>query len=221
MKKILAIVPLLVASLVAHADLVVEQKIESAMINGNLTSKIKGDLARMDMPTGPAGAMSTLLNTKTGDVTTLLHGQKMMMKVNINAAKPQIEAAQKAAGVDTSKTQPPKPTGEKEKVGQWDTEVYTSDLGGMKMKLWAARDFPNAEALKAQMNNLAKASSGGMMDPKMYDVPGMIVKTELEGPQGKITTTLVGIKEEAVADSEFQAPADYQEMKMPGAPGAK
>ncbi|RYD67675.1 MAG: DUF4412 domain-containing protein, partial [Verrucomicrobiaceae bacterium] len=133
MKKILAITPLLLASLLAHADLVVEQKIESAMVNGNVTYKIKGDLARMDMPSSPAGAMSTLINSKTGDVTTLMHGQKMMMKVNLKDAKAQIESAQKAAGIDTSKAQAPKPTGETEKVGQWDTKVYQADLGGARM----------------------------------------------------------------------------------------
>ncbi|MHA3773742.1 DUF4412 domain-containing protein [Verrucomicrobiota bacterium sgz303538] len=221
MKKLFAITPLLFAALLAHADLVVEQKLESAMMNGNMTYKIKGDLARMDMPTGPAGAMSTVINTGTGDVTTLIHSQKMAMKMNLKDVKAQMEAMQKSAGLDKSKAQPPKPTGEKAKVGQWDTEVYTADAGGMKMKIWAARDYPNADAIKGQLNKVVEATSGGVFDPKVYDVPGLIVKTEAEGPQGKVTTTLVDVKEQPVAESEFQVPSDYKEMKMPGAPAAK
>ncbi len=46
MKLILRLVPLFVAAVFARADIIIEQKMESAMINGNVTMKLKGERAR-------------------------------------------------------------------------------------------------------------------------------------------------------------------------------
>src|SRR4051812_48602043 len=102
MKLLSALALILAASLTAQADVVIEQKIESAMTNGSMIMKIKGDQARVDIP-GPMGQMSVIMNVKTGEMTTLMHAQKMVMKSNLNDIKGQTEAAQKAAGIDPSK----------------------------------------------------------------------------------------------------------------------
>ena len=60
----------------ARADLVLQQNVESAMINGTITTQIKGDKIRVDMPSSPQGAMSTIMDLSSGDSTTLLHQQK-------------------------------------------------------------------------------------------------------------------------------------------------
>ena len=39
------------------------------------------------MPAGPAGDITVLMNTKTGEMATLMHAQKMAMKMNLAAAK--------------------------------------------------------------------------------------------------------------------------------------
>jgi hypothetical protein len=217
--KLLPFLALTIATvLTAHADVVIEQKVESAMTNGSMIMKIKGDQARIDMPS-PAGQVTVIMNIKTGDLTTLMHAQKMAMKMNMNAVKQQSEAAQKAAGLDPSKMEKPKATGATEKIGEWTADVYEFNAGGATGKIWAAKDFPNAQALKDELKKLSAASSSGF-DPNKMDVPGMIVKSQMNTPAGAVTSTLVKAAQTPVADSEFAIPTDYNEMKMPTAPGA-
>jgi hypothetical protein len=218
MKLLPTLAALVVAALTAHADVVIEQKMESAMLNGNMTMKIKGDQARIDMPS-PAGQVTVIMNTKTGDMTTLMHAQKIAMQMNLNAVKQQTEAAQKAAGIDPSKFEKPKATGATEKVGEWTADVYEFNAGTTAVKMWAAKDFPNAQILKDELKKVSAANAGSF-DPAKMDVPGMIVKSQMTTPAGPITSTLVKATQEPVADSEFTTPAGYTAMKMPTAPGA-
>ena len=220
MKLILRIAPLILAAAVARADIIIEQKMESAIINGNVIMKVKGDNARMDMPSPLGGNVTTLMNFKSGDMVTLMHQQKMAMKMNLSDVKKQQEAGQKALGVDPSKIEKPKPTGEKEKVGEYDTDIFQMDQGSLKARLWIAKDFPNAQSIKDQMMKLNSAMGGGGIDPSKIDVPGMVVKSEVSTPVGKMTITLVKAKEETVDDKEFVKPEGYQEMQMPKMPGA-
>ena len=220
MKTYLCITTLFLAAAFARADVTIEQKMESSMMNGNMTTKIKGDSARMDMPSPVGGNVTVIMDMKSGDMTTLMHAQKMAMKMNMNDTKKQAEAAQKAAGIDPSKLEKPKATGTMEKVGEWDAEIYEFNAGGMSGKMWVAKDFPNAQAIKDQMSKMSNASSGGF-DPSKMDVPGMPVKTQIKTPVGDITTTLVKVSQDAVADSEFDLPQGYTEMKMPTLPSAK
>ncbi len=220
MKSLLLIVPLIFAAAFARADIIIEQKMESAIINGNVTMKVKGDQARMDMPSPLGGNVTTLMNFKTGDMVTLMHQQKMAMKMNLSDVKKQQEAGQKALGVDPTKIEKPKSTGQKEKVGDYDTEIFEMNQGSLQAKMWIAKDFPNAQAIKDQMMKLSSSMGGAGFDPSKVDVPGMVVKSEVSTPVGKMTITLVKAKEEAVDEAEFKQPEGYQEMKMPTLPGA-
>lgn len=218
MKLLLRIAPLFLAAAFSRADIVIEQKMESAIINGNVTMKVKGDNARMDMPSPLGGNVTTLMNFKSGDMVTLMHQQKMAMKMNLSDVKKQQEAGQKALGVDPSKVEKPKATGAKEKVGDYDTEIFEMNQGTLQAKLWIAKDFPNAQSIKDQMAKLNSSMGGGGIDPSKIDVPGMVVKSEVNTPVGKMTITLVKAKEEAVDDKEFIKPEGYQEMEMPKMP---
>ena len=221
MKLLLRIAPLFLAAAFARADIIIEQKMESAMINGNVIMKVKGDNARMDMPSPLGGNVTTLMNFKSGDMITLLHQQKMAMKMNLSEVKKQQEAGQKALGVDPSKLEKPKTTGQKEKVGEYDTEIFEMNQGNLQAKLWIAKDFPNAQAIKDQMAKLSSSMGGAGFDPAKVDVPGMVVKSEVNTPVGKMIITLVSAKEQAVDDKEFIKPEGYQEMQMPKLPGAE
>jgi hypothetical protein len=110
----------------------------------------------------------------------------------------------------------PKATGVIEKVGEWTAEIYEFGVGSSHGKLWVAKDFPNAQTIKDQLKKLSEASSSGF-DPSKFDVPGMIVKTQMTTPVGAMTTTLIKAAETPVAESEFVQPTGYQEMKIPGA----
>ncbi len=215
MKTLLTTVTLCLAAEFASADIVVEQKMESPFMNGNMTIKIKGDKARMDMPAGPAGKMTVIMDAKSGDMTTLIHSQKMAMKMNIADAKKQAEAAQKQTGIDLAKIEQPKATGEKEKIGEWDSEIYEVKTGGGAMKMWVAKDFPNYKTIMEQTNKLSAATGGSGFDPSKFNLPGMVVKSEIATAVGKVTSVLVKASEQDVADGEFALPEGYQEMKVP------
>lgn len=213
-KQVLA--SLLLLSAWSRADLVIEQKMESGFVNGNMVMKIKGDQARMDMPAGPAGNVTVLMNVASGEMSTLMHAQKMAMKMNLAAAKKQAEAQAKQAGVDPAKIEKPKSTGQKEKVGEWDAEVFEGNMGGSAAKFWVAKDFPNYKSIQDQMTKLSNATGSAGFDPAKFDMGGMVVKSEVSTPAGKVTTTLVRAKEEPVAETEFAMPKDYKEMTVPG-----
>lgn len=213
-KQVLA--SLLLLSAWSRADLVIEQKMESGFVNGNMVMKIKGDQARMDMPAGPAGNVTVLMNVASGEMSTLMHAQKMAMKMNLAAAKKQAEAQAKQAGVDPAKIEKPKSTGQKEKVGEWDAEVFEGNMGGSAAKFWVAKDFPNYKSIQDQMTKLSNATGSAGFDPSKFDLGGMVVKSEVSTPAGKVTTTLVRAKEEPVAETEFAMPKDYKEMTVPG-----
>ena len=221
MKLLLRIAPLFVAVALSRADIIIEQKMESAMINGNVTMKLKGDQARMDMPSPLGGNVTTLMNFKSGEMVTLMHQQKLAMKMNLADIKKQQEAGQKALGVDPSKMEKPKGTGQKEKVGEYETEIFEMNQDKLQAKLWIAKDFPNAQSIKDQMAKLTSSMGGAGFDPAKLDVPGMVVKSEVSTSAGKMTITLLKAKEEAVDEKEFVKPEGYQEMQMPKLPGAE
>ena len=217
MKKLFILTPLLLAAAFAQADVTIEQKIESPVINGTTTTKVKGDLMRVDTPMpGGAGTVTMIIDLAKGKSTTLMAAQKMAMTADLTAVK---EAAQALAG-DASKTEPPKPTGKSEKVGAWNADIYEFTAAGSTFKLWVAKDFPNGAAIKAQMDKLSKATVGAGVDLSKFNLPGMTVKTEMNGPQMKMTSTVVSVKEGPVADSEFTVPSDYQVMQLPTGAGA-
>jgi hypothetical protein len=160
MKPLLRLAPLLLAAAFARADVVLEQKMESSAINGNVIMKVKGDHARMEMPSPLGGKVTTLMDFKSGDMITYMEQQKLAMKMNLNDVKKQQEAGQKALGIDPTKLEKPKSTGVKEKVGDFDCEIFEMNQGSIQAKLWVAKDFPNAQAIKEQMTKITSAMGG-------------------------------------------------------------
>jgi len=217
MKLLLSLGALLLVTVSSRADFVIEQELTSSIINGKLTYSIKGDNARIVMPSPAGGNVTTIIKGTSGEMIMLMDAQKMAMTMSLKDIQKQTEIQQKAAGAaDALK---PKPTGEKEKIGQWDTEVYEVTAGETKVKLWVAKDYPNAKAIKDAMAKASKSMAGSGMDLTKFDLPGMTVKTEAGTALGKMTTTLVSVKETPVPDSDFVVPDGYQMQKAPGLGG--
>jgi hypothetical protein len=202
---------LLFAVAAAHADLVIVENVVSPNINGDVVIKVKADRARIDMDNARLGKTTFLKDLKANETTMLMHATRHLLKISAAQLKTQIEAKQKDAGLDSSKAVP-KATGEKEKVGDWDCEIYTMEMGaGKSAKLWLAKDFPNYNAIKEQIAKMQDASlSDAGFDPKNFKLNGVVTKLEIDISTGKMTRTLISVKEEAVPDSEFEVPADYK-----------
>lgn len=208
-----SIVVLFLAATFARADWVLVQKTDADGKETVVTTKIKGEQARVDM----GDKMSVIVGAE--GMTMLMHAQKMMMKKDLASIKAAVETAGKAL----MGNQPPaKPvaTGQKEKVGEWDTEIYTWEGKMGKGRFWVAKNFPKHAEISAISDKLGKVVGNAMagMSPQAADFDGMVVKSDVTIMGKSVTSHLVSAKEETVSPEEFVPPAGYHEMRMPGAP---
>ena len=194
------------------ADLVINQKVEGAGQAGDVVLKIKGDNVRADMPQ----SVSSITNTATGEIITLMHSQKSFLRISGDRSKQLLERMQQQVYGTAAPAEPAKlqPTGKKEKVGEWDTEVFTCKIGAMTVTYWIAKDFPNFAAVAESLQKIQLASLGNF-GPKTQDLSGMPVKIEMDFDKKKITNTILSVKEEAVDESVFALPKNYKEIELP------
>jgi Domain of unknown function (DUF4412) len=195
--KNIAILVLSLTALSARADLVLKQKMENPAMNGELTMSIKGDLMRTDM----GKDTTSILNTSTGETLTLMHAQKMAMK----STNPQIKAAATTPPVEAPKFIA---TGQMEKVGEHNCEIYTMESAGSKMTMWIAKDFPNWEQIKTGMATMSKIGGAASTEA----LPGMSVKSVTEAGGMKTTITLISATTDALDAALFVAPTGYQAL---------
>lgn len=206
----------------ASADWVMESKIESPQMNTNTVTKIKGDKIRTDMAAGPVGAMSSIIDTASGESTQLIHGQKMAMKTNAAQMKQAMEMARQMTGGKDGAAAKLQATGQKEKISGFDCEIWAATDANMSSKYWVAANHPQAKALKEIDKKVRSGMMGGaQMGPDTSVLPGPALKTETTMMGSKTTVTVLSIKEQAVDAKDFEVPADYQTMAMPTLPGAK
>jgi hypothetical protein len=224
MKHLPLLLTLALTAVASRADLIVEQKVEGPMPPGNIVIKVKGDNLRIDMPSGPMGAMTMLMNVNTGDSVNLIHGQKMAMSISGAQTKAMMEMMKKQAPGGAEAAAPKlQATGKKEKVGEYDAEIYTWSGGGANQTLWVVKDYPGFDKFKDELTKLNKAAASGFAQgaqPDFSTLPGMVVKTVAESAGTKLTSTLVSVKQEPLDAALFEAPKDYQSMAQPTLPGA-
>ena len=211
------------------ADLTVVQEVEQSGAKSQMTTKIKGDMTRVD----PSSAMSVILNAKTGDTINLMHGNKTYMKISgeqVNASVNQLLALQQQLGqqhpeqAETIKEAKLEATGRTQEVSGYKTEEYVSKKGSETVSLWIAKDFPDYKNVVNQLQSmekgaLAKLTKGKSPVPDAEDLPGMPILVEAKGAGGTLSTwRLVSVSKDPIDASEFRPPADYTEFKMPELP---
>ena len=222
--KLLLPAVLALFTVAASADLILESKVESPQMNSNVVTKIKSGKVRADL-NGPLGAMSSIIDSVSGDSVQLIHGQKMAMKTSAAQMKQAIEMSKQAAGAAPQTNAPPvKPqaTGQKEKVGEYECEIYTWTGGGVTSRYWIALKHPQAALLKSAEKEMRSGALGLAMGsgPDMADLPGPALKTEMNVANMKTVSTIVSVKETPVDAADFEVPKDYQMMDMSKIPGA-
>ncbi|CAN5402851.1 hypothetical protein BH20VER3_BH20VER3_01150 [soil metagenome] len=205
---------LFASCLTARGDLTIVQKTEGNQGINQITFKVKGDKARVEMGAGA----TTIIDVKSGDLTTLLHDKKAVMRVSGERAKAMAEIA-KAFVKDEAPNQPvPKPTGRKETIAGYETEEYVSDSPKYHASYWVARTYPNYQSILQQMSLLKQGAfatiTKGM--PDFRALPGLPLRTKVTIPgEGEFTSTIESVSLAPLAASEFTVPAGYSEMKMP------
>jgi hypothetical protein len=202
---------LLLACVHAGADVVIEQKTEFPNRSGITRMKIKGDRARIDMPSA-AGDVTVFLD-KTGNMATYLHQSKLVLNTTMTETQIQAKALIAQAGVEPRKPDPMKPTGETEKVGDWNCEIWERFTPAVTHKEWRTKDVPNLARIREQMKVVASVSGIDIGQPEASDF--FTVKNERSDTKGTITTTVVKVSEEAVPESDFTPPAGYRDVTPP------
>lgn len=199
-------------SLTAHADFTIVQKMETKGSTSEITLKLKGDKARMEV----TPQMTMIVDGKTGDTVTLMNDQKKFLRISGDKAKAIAEMAAKYGGTTAEK---PKlvATGKKMTINGYEADEYSGESASFKGSYWIAPKLPESAAIMKQLqavipagwNDLAK----GMMDYR--DLPGFPLRSKVKVGEEEITTTVTAIKADILSESEFAAPKDFREMKIP------
>lgn len=213
MKKI-TILCLFLAALHARADLVLVQHLEgNGQDMGSVTIKAKGDKARVDNSFTP---ISKIIDLNSGDFITLSHKAKTFRKTSAESLRAKVEETNaKNKNKETPKVVY---TGTKEKVGDFNTEIYTAEVPSsesipVKYTFWVTKDIPdyadNAKLWKKLQSMRDKLDSQHRPDVTLLD--GVVVKVQVQAGDKIATATVTSFKTESVPDSEFTPPADYKE----------
>jgi hypothetical protein len=213
-KTAVLLTSLFALTVMARADLVVTQKIDGGGQSGEQTIRVKGNKARCDV----GGSVSVLVDRETGETTTLAHAQKGFITLNPERNKSMIATLQKARGTQ----EPPKliETGKKEKVGEYQCDIATAEVGSVKLTYWLAKDYPNFQNILGQLDVLDSAplaAGNAGLTPRLKDLPGLPMKMVMELNGQKITITMLTTKEENVDPNIFKIPAAYKELPSPPA----
>lgn len=196
----------------ALADWTIIQKNTTDGKAENMVIKVKRDKTRADV----GDQMSVISDAAAGEVTMFMHAQKMMMKMNGDSMKGIMALAGQMLGKDSVPSKPVA-TGQMEKVGEYETEIYTwsGQLGSGKF--WVAKDFPGFAELNAVQDKLMKAmgNPAASFAPQNSDFPGMVMKSEMNVMGKSALSELVSVAKDPVDEAIFKAPEGYQEMKMP------
>jgi hypothetical protein len=202
-----------------RADLTISQKVDGA--GGgvrDLTMKIKGDKIRVEM----GSQMTAIFNGKTGEMSTLMNDQKIVVRMSADKMKAALEMlnqfTDKAEKKEPAEKAKLVATGKKETVGGYETEQYVYDTPGFNVTYWIAPKFPDGEAVLKQLQavNPDVWKTAKVPIPDYRDFPGLPVKTVMTMTGKEITVTIVGVKRDPLSDADFTVPSDYREMKLPG-----
>jgi Domain of unknown function (DUF4412) len=193
----------------SQADIVVKQSLDSPSMKGEMVISVKGQQMRTDI----GKDTSAIMDGATGNMLTLMHAQKMVMKVDGATTKAQIEAMKKAAPAadPAAVVAAPKATGKKEKVGEYECEIYEMTANGSTVRMWVAKDFPNYEAINKEMASATASMAAAASGATPPVLPGMTMKTEMNVGGQMITTLLLSAESKAVDAAIFTAPADYKD----------
>jgi len=203
------------ASALARADLTVVQRVDGGGQSGEQTIHVQNGRARCDI----GGVVSVIVDKEAGTTTTLVHAQKGYLALTPDRTKAMLEKMQKAR----ASQEPPKlvDMGKKEKIGEYDCEIFTAEMGAVKVTYWLAKDYPDFQKILTELDvldgaPLAAANNG--LAPRTRDLPGMPMKMLMEAAGQKVTITLVSAKEEPADPAIYAIPKSYKEL--PGPPAA-
>lgn len=209
MKKTFLLLLAAALATTVRADLTVTEKVEQDGKTETTVTKYKGEKVRLDATPDA----TVIFDLKTGDLVTLMHGQKAAMTMPGAAVKGMLNSA--AGDV---KFDPPKATGNKETISGYECTEYEMTVNGGKITMWLTEELPAAQKLAA---DLAALTGDGPFSALMKDqkVSGFPMKTVTEMPNmGKAIKTVVSIVKDDLPEADFKVPSGYKAVSMPAIP---
>jgi len=202
-------------SVTARGDLTIVQKIEGSGALKQITMKLKGDKARVEV----SPELTTIMETKGGDILTLMNTKKKFVRISAEKSRAIAELASKYGKDSSAPAEKSKltATGRKETINGYETEEYVRESSSMKESYWIALKYPDSAAIVKQLqaitptawNDIAK----GMLD--FNDFPGLPLRTIIKTNGKEVVSTIISIKQDLLSDMEFAVPGDFQELKVP------
>ena len=93
----LSLIVAVLFSVTARGDLTIVQKVEGSGSVKQITTKLKGDKARVEV----SPAVTTIIDNKSGEMLTLMNAKRKFLRISADKSKAIAELASKYAG-DTS-----------------------------------------------------------------------------------------------------------------------
>lgn len=177
-----------------------------------ILTKVKDHKLRMDMEGPMTGKASTIVDAKSGDVVTLLHDQKMFMKIPGGFAR-QLQQQQQ---LEDEKLPEFRPTGRSETIGGYKCKEYTAVEDGEEISVWISEEAPLSDSAMELLQGLE-----GDHDPfKGYfqmieEQKGFPMRVVVSSPQANFRMEVTGIRETEIDSAAFVPPADYKTFEMP------
>jgi hypothetical protein len=199
----------------ARADLTLVQTIEGSGSVRQITIKLKGDKARVEV----TPQVTTIVDGKSGDMLTLMNAQKKFVRISAEKAKAVAEMATKYSGDPAAAAEKSalRPTGRKETIYGYEAEEYVRESPSLKEAYWIALQYPDSAAIVKQLQSVIPAAwsevAKGMLDYR--DFPGLPLRTILKTEGKEIISTTTSIKQDPLNEAEFSVPKDFQELRVP------
>jgi hypothetical protein len=202
-------------SVTVRGDLTIVQKVEGIGSFKQVTTKLKGDKARVEV----SPELTTIIDNKSGEMLNLMNTKKKFLRISADKSKAIAELASKYGGDSSAAAERSKltPSGKKEMISGYETDEYVRESPSGKESYWIALKYPDSVAIVKQLqaitptawNDIAK----GMFD--FRDFPGLPLRTIVNTNGKEITSTITSIKQDLLSEAEFSVPKDFQELKVP------
>jgi hypothetical protein len=191
----------------------------------DLTQMIKGPLVRMDMSAAGAGGATMVIDSRTGMMTSIMHAQKMYMRMSLKAMAERAQGMTGGAGSGGSAPKITK-TGQSETIAGRTCEHYLvdSEESDQDVDVCLARDMGTFGLAGAGGGPFGMARQGSMpqLPPGWEQIAAEFkdgaFPLKVERVSGSTRTTILVVKSidaKPMDASQFEVPAGYREFQMP------
>jgi len=199
-------------------------EIEAAMESkstgrNNVTVLLQGDALRMDFP-----GTSTLINLQNGEVTTVMHEQKMFMNIPLSGlelpagfgdaaedstALPHVDAAGAEEDIRFVST------GRRETISGFPCEEFQI-ASQPTLRIWFTPESPMEKSFLERLTGLQGVrQTVPFMPGNALSLPGFPVRVVSDAPDEPFTLTVLSVEPRSFTAADFAPPAGYQPFQLP------